>query len=774
MRNPPKKLTILLIALLFPMLATAQPTANWKLLGLSVEGNDRTDDGLIIATSGLVVGDQLTGEKIQAAIRSLWGLGLFTDIKVLADQATESGIYLVVKVVESPRLEFVDISGGKKLGKDEVEKVIDVSKGQILKPSDPVRLRRKLEALAAEKGYLLADLTIEIRDGSAPNLKTVYVKIEEGKKVKIKEINFEGNSAFTDKKLRKQLKNTKQKAWFRSGEFKRDKFDEDLSKLVEIYREQGYRDFEVVKDSIWYSENRKYMFIDITVIEGERYYFGNVSFEGDVLYSDLELRDQLLYRPGEVFNQTNFDITRFEKLSNLYYDHGYIFAQIQAVETPRGRDTLDIVYRIVPGNRFSVRKINISGNTKTQEKVIRREFSLKPGDTFDVSKLRRSVRDVTILNFFADVKPDVEDVNEDQVDLFVKVEEKPTDQANVSAGYSERDGVIGALGFTAPNLFGTGQQLNFDWNFGQRYGSFSVSYTEPWLFDTETLAGISFYNVKRRWVDGFSENLLGGSLRMGKRFRWPDDYFRGDWVYRYEQSRLYDFSDSFTENNQNNIVDGENRHSSGLTQIISRDSRDFPEFPTSGSVFSLTTELAGGPLNGDDRYHKHVASIEWYSPISSKFVLYNSFLIGYLDALTGNSRDIPILKYFYMGGSGLSLGAPLRGYDERTVGPPSKSENATALGGKSQFKFGSELRAQVLNNPTIYALAFAEAGNTWLTFQQTDPFNLRRSAGFGIRLYMPMIGLIGLDYGYGYDYYHKVTGERKGRWMPHFQFGRQF
>ncbi len=774
MRNPPKIIAFLLfVALLVHFTAQAQSTAEWKLLGVSVEGNDRTDPGLIIATSGLVVGDVLTGEKIQSSIRTLWTLGLFADIKIVAEQTTESGIYLVIRVVESPRLEFVDIVGGKKLGKDEVEKAIDVAKGQVLKPSDPVRLRRKLEALAAEKGYLLADLTIDIQDGSSPNLKTIKVTIEEGKKVKIKKINFIGNLAFTDKKLRKQLKNTKEKAWFRSGEFKRDKFDEDLTKLVEIYREQGYRDFEVVKDSLYYSEDRKFMYIDINVIEGERYYFGNVTFEGEVLYSDAELREQLLFKPGEIFNQTKFDLTRYEKLSNLYYDHGYIFAQIQTVETPRGRDTLDIIYRIDPGNRFSVRKINISGNTKTREKVIRREFSLKPGDTFDVSKLRRSVRDVTILNFFADVKPDVEDVSADEVDLYVKVEEKPTDQANVSAGYSERDGVIGALGFTAPNLLGTGQQLNFDWNFGQQYGSFSVSYTEPWLFDTETLAGVSFYNVRRRWVDGFSENLLGGSLRMGKRFRWPDDYFRGDWVYRYEQSRLYDFSETFQENNSNNIVEGETRHSSGITQIISRDSRDFPEFPTSGSVFSLTTELAGGPLKGDDRYHKHVASVEWYSPVSPKFVIYNSFLIGYLDALTGNSRDIPLLKYFYMGGSGLSLGAPLRGYDERTVGPPPRGSSSTALGGKSQLKFGSEARVQILNNPTIYGLAFAEAGNTWLTFQQTDPSNLRRSAGFGIRLYMPLIGLIGLDYGYGFDYYNSL-GVRKGRWLPHFQFGRQF
>jgi len=214
------------------------------------------------------------------------------------------------------------------------------------------------------------------------------------------------------------------------------------------------------------------------------------------------------------------------------------------------------------------------------------------------------------------------------------------------------------------------------------------------------------------------------------------------------------------------------RYSSSITQIITRDSRDFPEFPTSGSVASLTTELAGGVLSGNDAYQKHIFSVEWYTPLQSKFVLYNHFLYGFLAGFTENPTDIPLLEYFYMGGAGLSLGTPLRGYDERTVGPYSGS-GGSALGGKSQLKVSAELRLQIIDNPTIYGLAFAEAGNTWLNFDQTDPFNLKRSVGLGIRLYMPLIGLIGLDYGYGIDYFD-ASGRRRGQWKPHFQFGRQF
>jgi len=745
---------------------------SWKLLGVSVEGNTQTDAGLIIATSGLIVGDALTGEKVQGAIRTLWTLGLFDDVKIVVDQATEAGVFMIIRVTELPRLEFVDVSGGKKIGKDDLEKVVDLSKGQVLKPSDPVRLKRKIRDLCTEKGYLLADIEIEVKEGSQPNLKILAITVSEGKKVKIESITFEGNTAFPDKKLRKQLKDTKEVTLFRSGEFKRDKFQSDLIALENFYRENGYRDVEIVKDSVWYSENRKRMFVEITINEGSLYYFGNVTFEGNTLVEQDELLRQLMFRPGEVYNQKKYDLTLSENLGSLYYDRGYIFAQIKPTITTRGNDTLDITFAVETGNRFSVRQININGNNKTREKVVRREFSLKPGDTFDVSKLRRSIRDVTILNYFSDIRPDVEDVSEDQVDLFVRVEEKPTDQANVSAGYSEQDGLIGAIGFTAPNLFGSGQQLNLDWNFGQQYGSFSIGYTEPWLMDTEMLVGVSFYNLRRRWVDGFTENLLGGSLRLGRRFRWPDDYFRGDWVLRHERARYYDFNESFRSTNTTGIVEGETRLSTGLTQTISRDSRDYPEFPTSGSVFSFTSELAGGPLQGDDQYHKHVASLDWYTPVHSKIVLYNQFIYGYLNGLTGSSRDIPLLKYFYMGGSGLSLGTPLRGYDERTVGPAS-SNSSSAQGGRTELKLSSELRVQVVNNPTIYALGFVEAGNTWLTFRQTDPFDLRRSAGFGIRLYMPLIGLIGLDYGYGYDYFNSA-GQREGRWIPHFQFGRSF
>ena len=773
-----QNLIVIVLILLSATAIQAQQQPQLTLLGVTVEGNHRADSGLIIATSGLVIGQPLTGEKVQNVIRRLWELELFGDVKVMVEKQTGDGVFLAIHVKEYSRLEFIDISGGKKIGKREMEEAIDLFKGQVLKPSDPVKLHRKLRELCEEKGYLLADIIVEIKPGTAEGLSNLLVRVDEGTKVKIKEIIFNGNEAIPDKKLRKKLKNTKQKAWFRSGEFHRDKFEEDLKVMISHYREKGYRDAEVLGDSIWYTEDRKRMFLRIDITEGPLYYFGDVTFSGSDLFSKIELQRQVMFEPGDVFNQMIYELTWREKLSTLFYDKGYIYTSVRPTETQAGGDTLSINFHIEAGNRFSVRQIHIAGNSKTLEKVIRREFVLKPGDTFDVTKLRRSIRDVTILNYFANVEPDVEEVSEDQVDLYIKVEEKPTDQANLSAGYSEQDGVIGAIGFAAPNFYGTGQQLTLDWNFGQEYGSFSLGYTEPWLFDLELLVGGSFYMVRRRWADGFSEQLVGGSVRLGQRLDWPDDYFRSVWIYRIERSMYDEFSQSFRASNTQGISEGDVRLSSTLTHILTRDSRDFPEFPTTGSVANITTDLAGGLLGGDDRYHKHIASLEWYTRILPKFVLYNSVTAGYLGTLTGGESDIPLLEYFYMGGSGLSLGTPLRGYDERSVGPHDLI-GGSVDGGKSQFKAAMELRLQMVDNPTIYGLTFAEAGNTWEGFSHTDPWDLWRSAGFGVRLYMPMIGMIGLDFGYGFDHPERdalgrLTDRRRGVWKTHFQFGRQF
>ncbi|RMD93212.1 MAG: outer membrane protein assembly factor BamA, partial [Calditrichaeota bacterium] len=433
-------------------------------------------------------------------------------------------------------------------------------------------------------------------------------------------------------------------------------------------------------------------------------------------------------------------------------------------------DTVNVHFRVVEGKAVKINKIHIVGNTKTKEKVIRRELKIRPGDTFSREALIRSQRDLFILNYFSDVRPDVQPINDELVDITIEVEEKSTDTANMSAGFSERDKLVGSIGLTMNNLFGNGQVLSFDWNFGRAFRSFQISFTEPWLFDTPTLIGVSLFDIKRdRRFIGYDQRSQGGSIRIGRRLKWPDNFFRIDWIYRIDRTNLSNFVDDIVRLNPNGIVSQKwPLVTSGITQIITRNSLDRPEFPTSGSKFTLTTELTGGPLGGNVKFHKHTIQNDWFAPLFLNFVLFNSVQAGYIEGFGNDKDNIPFLEFFFMGGEGLSRSIPLRGYDDPLSG------RLTQEGGKVMFKYSTEVRFPISRNPTIFGLAFAEAGNTWKSLGSTDIFDLRRSVGVGIRLFMPMLGIIGFDYAYGFDNIDPITGEKFGQWKPHFVFGRSF
>jgi outer membrane protein insertion porin family len=338
----------------------------------------------------------------------------------------------------------------------------------------------------------------------------------------------------------------------------------------------------------------------------------------------------------------------------------------------------------------------------------------------------------------------------------------------MSAGWSERDKIIGSIGVAMNNFMGNGQRLSFDWNFGKYYRSFQIGFTEPWLFDTPTLASVSIFDTKRSAVssssfgfggatsfDYYAGRSQGVSLRLGRRLNWPDNYFRLDGIYRFQRQEYTD------------VVLRENVFtSSSITGIFSRNSLNRPEFPTAGSQVSLTSELAGGPLYGNVGFHKHQLDADWFLPTFGQFVILVGFKLGYLDKLTKDSQ-IPYLDYFYMGGEGLSNSIALRGYEDplRVSNPPLH---------RTMLKYQAEFRVPISPNPTIFALMFAEAGNTWPDLAHTNPRDLRRAAGVGARLFMPLLGIIGFDYAYGFDYVEPITGRRIGRWKPHFVFGKSF
>lgn len=734
-----------------------------KVLGLSVEGNKSADANMIRTNSGIKPGMEITGDVLQSAIRQLWSLSLFSDVEIVLDRELAEGIYLTIKVKEYPRLERTELDGNKKLKKDEVEDLLSFYRAQVISPTVIARAHTKLKEKYQEKGYLLAEIDIKTIPAETEGRVIVKINIDEGEKVQIKNINFHGNESFSDKKLRKQMKETKQDTWWRGADFDEEKYREDREKVLSYYRNEGFRDAEILRDSLYYGEKRDDMYIDIWVAEGIRYQFGSIAWEGNEIFDAATLSAELGFKEGDVYSKEKLDKAIYEKVGGLYYDRGYIYAQINPKEIPADKSRVNLQFLVNEGSQALINKIRITGNTKTKEKVIRREMRIFPGDVFSKELLQRSQRDIWMLNYFANVEPKVQPVDQDKVDLEFKVEERSTDTANMSAGWSERDKIIGSIGVTMANLFGNGQRLSFDWNFAKYYQSFEVNFTEPWLMDTPTLAGFGFYDIKR---DGgyiwFKQRSRGMSARVGRRFTWPDNYFRGDWIYRIDDSEFTDLS--------GNSLTGSgflrfNGLSSSVTQIISRNSLDRPEFPTSGSEVSLTNEIAGTVLGGNVDYHKHIFQSNWFFPSLWKLVLYVNFQMGYMEGFKQNSQ-IPPLEYFFLGGDGMSQSIALRGYEDPL--------RYYSEGGKALLKYSVELRVPISPNPTIFGLVFAEAGETWANFRSANPFELRRSVGVGARIFMPMIGILGFDYAYGFDNINATTGAKEGAWKPHFVFGRGF
>jgi outer membrane protein insertion porin family len=790
MRNLSKSLFILFISILFTSAAFSQNKEKevFKVLGISVEGNTTADAAAVIANSGIRTGTEITvpGDQVRQAIQRLWALKLFEDVQILIESQVADGVYLLIKVKEYPRLERFEFKGNDELSEDDLMKKVTISKGQILTPPEVSKIINAFKKLYEADGYLLAEIKPEtiVEDTTKPNRVVLKFKIDEGKKVKIDEIKFVGNKVFTSSDLKGELEDTKERVWWmfwRSAKFEKDKYETDKQKVVKYFKKNGYLDAEITSDSIWYDESKHYMTIQLTVNEGNQYKLRSITWEGNTIYPASLLSQRLGFKPGEVY-----DVEKFEKnlrgnedqtdVASLYLDNGYLTFDLDREEKRIANDSIDITIHVFERNQFKIGRVDIKGNTKTKEKVIRRELYTRPGDYFSRAAIFRSIRQLTQLNYFnpEKIRPDYKLLDDKTVNLSYEVEEKSSDNVNASVGYSGAFGVTGALGFTINNFDitkplrgGAGQILNFEWQFGEgsRFRTFTIGYTEPWLFDSPTTFGVSLFDTRQVYY--YDMRQSGGSVRLGRRFRWPDDYFRGDWISRFQI---------------NNVIDGGGIYLEGktsqysVTQIISRNSTDNPIFPAIGSSFALSTEISGGPfLPGNVDYHKWNFTGDMYTPLfgSLRLVLYTGAQLGMIDGFKTNS-NIPPIEYFFMGGTGLGFVSttPLRGYDDRAVGPTNSAGNV--IGGKAMAKYTGELRFSVTQNPMpIYVLAFAEAGNVYSELNRINFLDLKRSYGFGARIMIQPLGMVGFDYGYGADDALPRDGKPDG-WRFHFQFGRGF
>ncbi len=776
---------------------TKKQQQEYKILGISVVGNKSSETAAIIANAGLNIGDVLNvpGEQTRTAITRLWGLKIFSDIQIDVENFVGDGVYLLIKVEEHPRLDKVEFRGTDELSEDDLLKKINVLKGQIISPQEINKMIKVMKKAYEEDGYLQAQITSEIvpsADTAAHGKVVLRFHVDEGSDVRIGKIVFYGNKFFSSDDLKDEMGDTHEKKWWkfwRTGKLEKKKYVDDKKKLIQFYKKNGFRDAELMSDSIDYTISKDRMALKLFIYEGPQYKIRNITWEGNTVFKTEALNARLGMTAGEMYNMEKFERNlrsneEQSDVSSLYLDNGYLTMQVEPEETKVGGDSLDIVIKIREHNQFRIGKVDIRGNNKTQERVIRRELYSRPGDYFSRSNIIRSIRQLSVLNYFnpEKIKPDTRFVDDKNVDVVFDVEEKSSDTFNASVGYSGAFGFTGAIGLTFNNFYlaepfsgGGGQVLNFDWQFGggslYTMRTVSLSFREPWMFNTRTSFGFSLYDTETKYT--YQIHQTGGTVSLGRRFTFPDDYFSGSWTLRIQKLDVTNGGFYYGNTGKSNQF--------SITQVISRNSINSPLFPSQGSNIALTTELSGSPfLPGDVSYSKHIFSTDWYVPLfnSARVALYLGSQFGSLVKFNNTDSKIPPIEYFNMGGTGIGYvnTTQLRGYEDRSIGVGNLSYGE--YGGTVMEKVTAELRFNVSLNPIpIYFLAFAEGGNVWDRIGSAELFDLKRSAGLGARLLINPIGLLGFDYGYGFD---SVVSSAAGvpiepsGWKFHFQFGRGF
>ena len=748
---------------------------NNRIIDIRVSGNIHASEEMIKNVAALKIGADPTSAMLQDAVKNLYGKGIFKDVAIDAEQMP-SGVVLTITVKEYPQLTGISFAGNKEISRKDLEKLIQLAPTGYISDHLLMTAKNKIEAEYMGKGYFLtqADPILKYSPDSASA--ELIFNIKEYDKVKVRQVVLTGATRLKAGDLVKQMRNRK-RGFLRSSDFAKEKYPEDKEKIIAYCQKKGYIDAYIVSDSFAIDTAANRMTIYLDLYEGPQYYFGEASFEGNQEYTDDVLRKTLKFEPGKVFDEGKYEASLAE-LYGAYHEKGLLHSRI--LDNRHTRDTtIDIEYVITEGLPSKVRLVDVTGNTKTKEKVIRREMMIRPGDTFHRSALMRSLREVMQLNFFTDVVPDVRDLPSGDVDLILKVQEKPTGQVSAGAGYSGQDKLVGTFGLGIPNFRGNGQNVGINVDFGARRNSISLGFTEPWFMGTPTSVGGDLYNLNRRWYDDFTEGRRGATFRLGRRLRWPDNYFRVYWQYRLEDVKYYDFSNLYLLQNGDSLINSngvrtyvpsENSlqiygerwlRTSATAFTLERDSRDLPLFATDGSRVSYTGELAGGLLGGQWKYFKHIFTAARFIPVGYGVAVVGRVRFGYISA--GNNEDIPYSERFTPGGT--DPDGTVRGYADASLTP--RNANGALLGGMSEAIYNLELQVPVVTGQ-IYALAFADAGASWISKKNIKPFSgLYSGAGVGFRLVVPGVGVIGFDFGYAFkDSY----GNKKG-WRPHFQIG---
>jgi len=814
-----KKLLYLLLLIAAAPAAYAQVPVDYAnpkeytVGGITVSGTKYLDNDILILLSGLKVGQRVLvpGTDITKCVQTLWKQGLFEDVNVNVTRATTDSVWLQFVVVEKPRMTTFTFKGIRKGEQDDLRKKINLIKGKVLTESVIVTTENTVKDYYVDKGYRNVKVTMTTTPDTTggPNNSKLVIGVAKGKRVKIDRIDFTGNAAFSDNRLRRLMKKTKRNTpWsvFTVSRFTEKEYRKDKAAIVAFYNKKGYRDASIAKDTMRYND-KGHLEIAMTVAEGNKFYFRSIDWTGNTKYSSGRLDSILGIKSGDVYNTQMLQRRLLadpngNDVSSLYLDDGYLFFSATPVETSVENDSVDLEIRIYEGPQATINEVNITGNDKTNERVIRRSIRTLPGSKFSRADVIRSQRELATLGFFNPEKIEITPVPHPEngtVDINYKVEEKPSDQLELSAGYGGKDyGVTGALGikftnFSTRNIFrkegwqplpsGDGQQLSVRaQSNGKYYQSYNLSFTEPWLGGKKPNS-LSIGTYLSKITTGFARTderygyliTTGASLGLGKQLKWPDDYFSLISSLDYQNYRLKNY------NSQSFIITDGTANSLSLKETFARNSLSDFTFPRSGSSITMSVQLTPpwSLLNGKDytmlttnqkykwiEYHKYRFNVDWYTPVVGKLVLRTSAKTGFIGYYNKDFGISPFER-FRVGGDGLSnytiYGVDVvaqRGYEDYSS--PQYVDPSTKVPGTIFNKFTAELRYPFSTNPSafIYGIVFAEGANQWLHAKDYDPFKLNRSVGLGMRFLLPAFGLLGFDYGIPFDEY-KLTGTAK-------------
>ncbi|MGL4519088.1 MAG: BamA/OMP85 family outer membrane protein [Phocaeicola sp.] len=846
-----------------PVILYSGTPKKYEIGGIKVQGISNYEDYVLIGLSGLSVGQTITvpGDDITAAVKKYWRHGLFSDVRIEAERIVDNQIFLVISLTQRPRIADITYQGVKKSEREDLETKLGLVKGSQITPNLIDRAKILVKKYFDEKGFKNADVRIVERDmeGSKDQV-LVDVLIDKKEKVKIFEIALDGNLALSDKKIKGLMKKTNEKNkllnTFKTKKFIEEKYEEDKERVIEKYNELGYRDAQILIDSITPYDDRT-VSIYMKIEEGDKYYLRNVSWVGNTIYNSDWLNDQLRMKKGDVYNQkllgervTGDD----DAIGNFYYNQGYVFYNLDPVEVNIVGDSIDLEMRIVEGPQATINRVRINGNDRLYEDIVRRELRTKPGDLFSKDALERSYREIAQMGHFnpENIQPDVQpDYTNGTVDINWNLESKANDQVEFSAGWGQT-GVIGKLSlkftnFSFENLFkktdnyrgflpqGDGQTLTVSGQTnGSYYQSYSVSFFDPWFggkrpnsfsvsafYSVQTDVSSNYYNsaYMNNYYNSYSTGygnynsyannyesyydpdksmkMLGAALGWGKRLKWPDDYFTLSAELSYQRFILKDWSYLYIRLNNGEYMSTGVCNNLSLGFTLARNSSDNPIFPRRGSEFSLSVQFTP-PYSlfsnkdyetyGQNDYDEAASVYNWVEYHKWKFKLktYTSLTSGAKCPVLSTRTEFGLLGHynrfkkspfetFYMGGDGMtgystgyaSETVALRGYENGSLTPYGSE-------GYAYVRLGAELRYPLMleNSTSIYALGFVEAGNAWTDASKINPFQLKRSAGFGVRIFLPMIGMMGIDWAYGFD---KINGSSQyGGSQFHFILGQEF